>query len=215
MQNILSIFLISNLILIKAPPMNEFILEYEYYSINDILMNHMLPNMIAELRQQLFDNAYKAIDYARGKYQEANRQANPNNPLNLRQMINDGNIILGKYDFILYHPNQNNQVRNFTVNQPHSNEILQIGEYQQMNGGGVHHQFHQNIKIRRSGIIDIFYYIRCKHNNNRERFEYSEIHRIIKNNLTINFGQQITHRAIDGTIISILQARPQNYNINN
>jgi len=121
---------------------------------------------------------------------------------------------LGKYDFILYHPNQNNQIRNLTVNQVHSNGILQIGEYQQMNGGGISDQFNQNIKIRRSGTIDIFYYIRCRNQNNIERFEYSEIHRIIKNNLTINFGQQITHRAIDGSIISILQARPQNYNIN-
>ncbi|CAK5080244.1 unnamed protein product [Meloidogyne enterolobii] len=205
-----------NLILIiqAPPPMHEFILEYEYYSLNNILMNHMLPNMLAELRQTVFANAYKAIDFARGKFQEANRPANPNSPLHLRQQINDGNIVLGKYDFILYHPNQNNQIRNLTVNQVHSNGILQIGEYQQMNGGGFSDQFNQNIKIRRSGTIDIFYYIRCQHVNNIERFEYSEIHRIIKNNLTINFGQQITHRAIDGTIISILQARPQNYNIN-
>jgi len=49
---LLIIFLIINLILIKAPPpMNEFILEYEYYSLNDVVMNHMLPNMLGKLNK--------------------------------------------------------------------------------------------------------------------------------------------------------------------
>uniref|UniRef100_A0A915NT94 Uncharacterized protein n=1 Tax=Meloidogyne floridensis TaxID=298350 RepID=A0A915NT94_9BILA len=194
--------------------MNHFNLEHEYYELNGDQLEYMLPHIKGELRQQLFHNAYKAIEFARLRVHQANPGANQNEQLIYLDTVAVQNMIHANYDFILYPPNQNNLVRTLRFNEPHSNGTLEIWEDEHTNGGSIQNQFNHLIALYPNGTLDLFYYIRCQNRNNIERFEYSERHRIMRESLILTFIQQVTHRAVDGTIISINQFRPQYYKIN-
>ncbi|KAL7075805.1 hypothetical protein ACQ4LE_005359 [Meloidogyne hapla] len=211
------IILFLNLILIQAPPpFNEFDLKYEYYSINNFELNEMKLYMKEELREQLFNNAYKAIEYARSIL------VHPN-PIEPLYYINPSFVylqnIVGYFNFTLYHPTQYNQIQQLNDHQPFINQTLPPqfdNEYEEMEyDENAPIEFDQDLTLNGNGTIYIFYFIKYLRGTNIEQLAYSENHTIIPNKRIICLEQSILHRSVDENIIRIFQNRTQPYNINN
>lgn len=158
------------------------------------------------IRQHLFDKAYLAIEAARNRLPVAN----PNNPINLQDANPNDGI---DYDFVLYHQNQHNMVRqigNFGqfVHQNENIDLPDIDDVADLD------EFTQEITLNENENIIISNFIRFHRRNSLETFEYMERHIFEPEELQIQFNQVITHRDEEGTIISIIQGRVQSYIIN-
>uniref|UniRef100_A0A915MEA3 Uncharacterized protein n=1 Tax=Meloidogyne javanica TaxID=6303 RepID=A0A915MEA3_MELJA len=169
-------------VLEAPPPFNEFDLKYEYYSINNVELTEMKSYMKEELREQLFNNSYKAIEYARSIL----NHPNPNHPL---YYINPSFVylqnIMGYFNFTLYHRNQYNQLQPLEDHKPHINQTLpqqfedEPGEMEY--DENYHMEFDQYVNLNGNGTIYIFYFIKYLRGTNIEQVAYSENHTIIPN----------------------------------
>ncbi|KAF7636291.1 hypothetical protein Mgra_00004278 [Meloidogyne graminicola] len=204
------LFLINLIIIViqtQTPPINEFILHSEYYSINGGQLNNMLPHMKAALRQQLFNNAYLGIIHAR----EELPPPNPNEPEYFEDHHNDENDMSESYHFALYHQNLYNLIEPLPNNQQITNLNLPVINqpmdqyYLNNNNINLPNQFNQSITFNGNGEFEIIYFISCKHQNNFERIDYSEKHIFNTATSIIELEQSIMHLNNDGSIVRILQ----------
>ncbi|KAL7075493.1 hypothetical protein ACQ4LE_005362 [Meloidogyne hapla] len=203
-----------------TPPYDDFILQYEYYSMNNVEIYNIPLNIREEIRHRLFINAFKAIYFARNQIQEVAPyyQTNPNEPIHFHDQTSlYENTTIISFDFKYYLQNQSKFVVEHDNHKPFANKYFEEQEEDESDNDEEEEEpdhFNNNVKLYEDGRIESFYFMKWQYKNTTQKFSYSELHGYYQDTLKLIFEQAITHRASDWTIISILQSRVQNYNIN-
>uniref|UniRef100_A0A915P1M6 Uncharacterized protein n=1 Tax=Meloidogyne floridensis TaxID=298350 RepID=A0A915P1M6_9BILA len=199
------------------PPYEDFILQYEYYSMNNVEIFNIPTHIKEQIRHRLFLNAFKAIYVARQQIEDIASHYPANEPIyfaDQTSMFENSTTIA--FDFRFYRQNQSNLVVDHDNHKPFINKYYEEGEDDEENSDEEEEEdhFNNNVKLYEDGRIESFYFMKWQYRNTTQKFSYSELHGYYQDTLKLIFEQAITHRASDWTIIWILQSRIQNYNIN-